>query len=50
MVHRDGDDAAFLGLVAEVSIRLRLPVLAYCPTPNHFHLVVRLEGEGDLSR
>ena len=28
--HKDGDYAAFLGMVAEASIRLPLPVLAYC--------------------
>jgi len=48
--HKDGDYAAFLGLVAEASVRLPLSVLAYCLMPNHFHLVVRPEGDGDLSR
>ncbi|MDR3619032.1 MAG: transposase [Paludisphaera borealis] len=48
--HKVGDYAAFLGLVAEASTRLPLPVLAYCLMPNHFHLVVRPDGDGDLSR
>jgi len=48
--HKDGDYAAFLALVVEASIRLPVPVLAYCLMPNHFHLVVRPDGDGDLSR
>ena len=48
--HKPGDFAAFLQAISEASVRLPMPLLAYCLMPNHFHLVVRPHGDGDLSR
>jgi putative transposase len=48
--HKAGDYEAFLGLIAEAQGRLPILVLGYCVMPNHFHLVVRPYGDGDLSR
>jgi putative transposase len=41
---------AFLGLLAEATVRIPMRLLAYCLMPNHFHLVLRPHGDGDLSR
>lgn len=48
--HKPDDSAAFLEMVAEASARRPMRVLGYCLMPNHFHLVVRPHGDGDLSR
>ncbi len=48
--HQAGDYEAFLGMVAEASTRTPMRVLGYCLMPNHFHLVLRPHGDGDLSR
>ncbi len=48
--HKPADHAAFLQIMAESSIRLPMRVLAYCVMPNHFHLILRPIGDGDLSR
>jgi putative transposase len=48
--HKDEDYSAFLDAMVESSIRLPLRIIAYCLMPNHFHLVVRPHGDGDLSR
>lgn len=48
--HEDGDYESFLIALAHADDQLRVPVLAYCLMPNHFHLVVRPENDGDLSR
>ena len=48
--HKPEDYDAFLRAIDEASIRLPMPLLAYCVMPNHFHLVVRPVGDGDLSR
>jgi REP element-mobilizing transposase RayT len=48
--HKPADYAAFLHALAEASVRLPMRLLAYCFMPNHFHLVVRPHGDGDLSR
>lgn len=48
--HKPEDFAAFLWILSEASLRLPMPLLAYCIMPNHFHLVVRPLGDGDLSR
>jgi putative transposase len=48
--HKEGDYEAFLRAVGESSVRLPMRLLAYCLMPNHFHLVVRPHGAGDLSR
>ena len=46
----DGDYDAFLRVLAEATSRHAMRVLAYCVMPNHFHLVLWPEGDGDLSR
>ena len=48
--HKSGDYEAFLDTVAEAALRVPIGVLAYCLMPNHFHLVARPTGDGDLSR
>jgi putative transposase len=48
--HKPADYEAFLEMVAAASDRLPLRVLGYCVMPNHFHLVVRPRGDGDLGR
>jgi putative transposase len=48
--HKPADYAAFLQAIGESSVRLPMGLLAYCLMPNHFHLVVRPFGDGDLSR
>ena len=48
--HKPGDYAAFLGMVGESSVRLPMGLLGYCLMPNHFHLVLRPNADGDLSR
>jgi putative transposase len=48
--HKADDYEAFLGMIAEATGRIPMRVLAYCLMPNHFHLVVRPCGDGDLSR
>jgi len=50
-VFRKAEDyQAFLDAVAEAAVRVPVRVLGYCLMPNHFHLVVRPTGDGDLSR
>ena len=44
--HKDEDYAAFIGLFEPACERLR--ILGYCLMPNHFHLVLRPYGDGDL--
>ena len=48
--HKDDDYVAFLEAMAEASVRLPMRVIAYCLMPNHFHLVLRPQADGDLSR
>ncbi|HEV3162799.1 MAG TPA: transposase [Isosphaeraceae bacterium] len=48
--HKPEDYDAFLEMIASASARLPMRVLGYCVMPNHFHLVVRPHGDGDLSR
>ncbi len=50
-VFHDPDDySAFLEMISDACGRLPMRVLAYCVLPNHFHLVLRPFGDGDLSR
>lgn len=44
----DYDD--FLELMCDAQQRLPLDVMAACLMPNHFHVVARSRGDGDLSR
>jgi len=48
--HDSADYAAFLSLIVETQQHLAMPVLALCLMPNHLHLVVRPDGNGDLAR
>ena len=48
--HTDGDYAAFIDLMAAASRRVPMRILGYVLMPNHFHLVLWPQGDGDLSR
>jgi putative transposase len=48
--HKAEDYAAFIGLFEPACERLRMRILGYCLMPNHFHLVLRPYGDGDLGR
>jgi putative transposase len=48
--HKRGDFDAFLEMVAAAKARRPMRVLGFCVMPNHFHLVLRPFGDGDLSR
>jgi putative transposase len=48
--HKPADFDAFVQIMCEASARLPMRLLAYCVMPNHFHLVVRPNADGDLSR
>lgn len=48
--HKPEDYSAFLHALSESSVRLPMRLLAYGLMPNHFHLVMRPHGDGDLSR
>jgi putative transposase len=48
--HKDSDYQAFLDLLGEACNRLPMRVLAYCLLPNHFHLALWPQRNGDLSR
>jgi putative transposase len=47
---KDGDFEAFLKALAHACIEIPMPVLGFCLMPNHFHLVVQPQDDGDLSR
>ncbi len=47
--HKKEDYQAFIDLIAAASLRLPMRVLGYCLMPNHFHLMVRPFGDGELS-
>ena len=50
-IFHDADDyRAFERLLAAASKRHTVRLIAYCLMPNHFHLVVIPDGDGDLSR
>jgi putative transposase len=46
---RDGDYAAFERIVAEVQLRIPVRILAWCLMPNHWHMVLWPERDGQLS-
>lgn len=48
--HKPGDYTAFVQAIADASTRLPMRVLAYCLMPNHFHLVLWPQADGDLGR
>ena len=45
-----GDYHAFESLLAEAVLRVPMRLLAYCLMPNHWHLVVWPERDGELGR
>ncbi len=47
--HDEGDYRDFLALMAKASERVSMPVLGYCLMPNHFHLLLWPNQDGDLS-
>jgi putative transposase len=48
--HKDGDYAAFLGLLATAKRKFSVKVFGVCLMPNHFHLVLQPTTEATLSR
>src|SRR5947209_5319642 len=44
------DYEAFEQVLAEAQDECPVPLLAYCVMPNHWHLVLAPEGDGDLCR
>ena len=48
--HKRDDYAVFLELIAAASERLPMRLYGYCVMPNHFHLVLKPHGDGDLGR
>jgi len=49
-IFHDVDDyAAFVRLIRRASARHPMRLLGYCLMPNHFHLVLWPQGDGDLS-
>lgn len=44
------DYGAFLRLMGHAQERIRLDIIAACLMPNHFHLIVSLRHDRDLSR
>lgn len=48
--HKAGDYAAFLHVMAEATLRVPMRTIGYCLMPNHFHLVLWPQADGDLSR
>jgi putative transposase len=48
--HKDDDYRAFLRLMTEARLRIPMRVLAFCLMPNHCHLALWPEADGDLSR
>ena len=47
--HKDEDYQAFVDLIAKANQRIPMRVMGYCLMPNHFHLMVRPFGDGELS-
>jgi len=48
--HKPADYDAFVQAIADAVQRVPLDVFGYCLMPNHFHLVIRPRGDGDLGR
>lgn len=47
--HKDGDYLACLNLLAEAKHKYPVQLFGFCLMPNHFHLVLRPDGEQVLS-
>jgi putative transposase len=48
--HKDGDYHAFVKAIRDVCREIPVRLLAYCLMPNHFHLALWPQADGDLSR
>ena len=48
--HKDEDYQAFERIIAEALDRVSLKLFSYCLMPNHWHLVVSPEEDGEMSR
>jgi putative transposase len=48
--HKPADYDAFTGAFADAQRRLKVDLFGYCLMPNHFHLVLRPRGDGDLGK
>jgi putative transposase len=48
--HQDADYDAFEQIMAEALDRVQLKLFSYCLMPNHWHLVVSPELDGEMSR
>ena len=48
--HKPGDYDAFVDAMIDACTRVPLDLLGYCLMPNHFHLVIRPDRDGDLGR
>jgi putative transposase len=48
--HRSADYDAFVEAMSDARKRLPVDIVAYCLMPNHFHLVLRPQGDGELGR
>ncbi len=48
--HKPADYDAFVTAIADANERLAVNILGYCLMPNHFRLVIRPRGEGELGR
>jgi putative transposase len=50
LFHKDGDYAAFLQVLAETQTHVpTMRLLAYCLMPNHWHLVLWPQADGELA-
>ncbi|HEY7120023.1 MAG TPA: transposase [Tepidisphaeraceae bacterium] len=49
MFRKPADYLAFLDVLCQAHERLPVPLLAFCVMPNHWHLVLRPERDGELS-
>ena len=48
--HKPGDYDGFVEAIIDARARLAVDVLGYCLMPNHFHLLMRPQADGDLGR
>jgi putative transposase len=48
--HEPADYDAFVDGLVNAQNRLKVDLFGYCLMPNHFHLVLRPRGDGDLGR
>ena len=48
--HKPADYDAFVDAIVDAKRHIPLDILSYCLMPNHFHLVVRPQADGDLGR